>query len=206
MPIKLFKGYKRFLSGYSSRHREALSKLSEGQSPTIAILSCCDSRVDPSVIFDTVLGDIFVIRNVANLVPPFESEGNYRGTSAALEFAVTRLKVKHIVILGHARCGGIQMLLSEHDAEHSDFLGAWMSIAKQAVVRVKQQNNAIEGEALAQACEKEAAILSMENLMTFPWIHDRVHQGALTLHVWYYDLESGSLEVLKSQGCYGDEE
>lgn len=198
MPLQLFEGYQRFLSGYFSRHREELFELAKKQSPTIAIISCCDSRVDPSVIFDAALGDIFVIRNIANLVPPFESEGNHHGTSASLEFAVTKLGVKYVVILGHARCGGIKMLLSGNDEGDSDFLDQWMSIARQAIERVQQQKNSIKDEDMAQACEKASAILSMENLMTFPWIRDRVKQGELSLHAWYYDMEGGSLELLSN--------
>lgn len=197
MPVQLFEGYQRFLSGYLASHREELSELAKGQSPTVAIVSCCDSRVDPSVIFDTALGDIFVIRNVANLVPPFEPGGNYHGTSAALEFAVTKLKVKHIVILGHARCGGINTLLSEEGTPQGDFIGRWMSIARQAMERV--QKDRLNAEEIAAACEKESALLSLENLLTFPWISDRVQQGQLTVHAWYYDLENGRLERLSER-------
>ena len=197
MPVQLFEGYQRFLSGYLASHREELSELAKGQSPTVAIVSCCDSRVDPSVIFDTALGDIFVIRNVANLVPPFEPGGNYHGTSAALEFAVTKLKVKHIVILGHARCGGINTLLSEEGTPQGDFIGRWMSIARQAMERV--QKDMLNAAEIAAACEKESALLSLENLLTFPWISDRVQQGQLTVHAWYYDLENGRLERLSER-------
>ena len=202
MPVQLFEGYQRFLSGYLVSHREELSKLAKGQSPTIAMVACCDSRVDPSVIFDTSLGDIFVIRNVANLVPPFEPwrsnpfepRGTYHGTSAALEFAVTRLMVEHIVILGHARCGGIMALLSEEGTPQGVFIGRWMSIAKKALERVKKDT--LNAEEIATACEKQSALLSLENLLTFPWVNDRVQKGLLTLHAWYYDLENGRLERL----------
>jgi len=104
---KLTAGYERFRNGYYQRNRDRLEQLAQQQNPEVAIISCCDSRVDPSILFDVEPGDIFVIRNVANLVPPFETKGDYHGTSAALEFAVTCLKVKQILVLGHANCGGI---------------------------------------------------------------------------------------------------
>ncbi|MBF0175348.1 MAG: carbonic anhydrase [Magnetococcales bacterium] len=196
IPTKLLDGYKRFISGYFSHNQAALHKLIEGQAPEVAIVACCDARVDPAFIFDVSPGDIFVIRNVANLVPPFEAEGHYHGTSAALEFAVTKLLVKHIVILAHARCGGIQTLLDKDDNVPSDFLGKWMSIARKARESVLQHNPTMSGQERARACEKAAALHSRGNLMTFPWVAARVKQGTLTLHAWYYDLENGSLEQL----------
>ncbi|MBF0152675.1 MAG: carbonic anhydrase [Magnetococcales bacterium] len=196
MPTRLLDGYQRFLAGYFSENREALLKLANRQSPEVAIVACCDARVDPAIIFDVAPGDIFVIRNVANLVPPFEAEGHYHGTSAALEFAVTGLQVQHVVILGHANCGGIKSLMSGKSGQQSDFLNQWMSIAAKAMEQVQQQGHGLSDEEKLHACEKMAAIHSMENLMTFPWISDRVLRGTLTLHAWYYDLSHGCLEQL----------
>ena len=117
---KLSKGYERFRQGYFQRNRSRLEQLAEKQTPEIAMISCCDSRVDPGILFDVEPGDLFVIRNVANLVPPFETRGDYHGTSAALEFAVTSLQVKQVVVLGHANCGGIRALMDNDSTIESD--------------------------------------------------------------------------------------
>ncbi|MBF0136467.1 MAG: carbonic anhydrase [Magnetococcus sp. DMHC-1] len=199
MPTRLLDGYQRFLAGYFSKNREALLELARGQSPEVAIVACCDSRVDPAIIFDVAPGDVFVIRNVANLVPPFESEGRYHGTSAALEFAVTGLQVKHVVVLGHANCGGIKTLMSGKSSNwKSDFLDQWMFIAADAIEQVRQLGGNLSESERMHACEKAAAIHSRKNLMTFPWIRERVHKGTLSLHAWYYDLGNGSLDQLAS--------
>lgn len=130
---RLVAGYRRFRSGYYAAHHQALTALAhEGQSPEVCIVSCSDSRVDPSLILDCEPGELFVVRNVANLVPPIEAEGLYHGTSAAIEFAVCGLEVAHIIVLGHGHCGGIQALLSGVATHHSrgGFIAAWMSIAR----------------------------------------------------------------------------
>ena len=197
MPTRLLDGHKRFLSGYFQDNKDKLLSLAQGQAPSIAIISCCDARVDPAIIFDTAPGDLFVIRNVANLVPPFENAGNYHGTSAALEYAVTKLHVQHIVVLGHARCGGIQALLSGDGVIlQSDFLNLWMSIAKPVSEHIFQQEHVMSDEETAILFERAMLSQSRNNLLTFPWVRSRTDQGLLTLHAWYYDLGDGSLEQL----------
>ncbi len=200
MPDALIRGYRRFKDGYFKQHEEQLKQLARGQSPRIAMISCCDSRVDPGVVFDAEPGDLFVIRNVANLVPPNEPDGRYHGTSAALEFAVTGLEVSHVVVLGHAQCGGINSLLTRSHQYRSDsFIDDWMQIAEPVRLEIEACTELATPRQRQTACEQRAICLSLDNLMTFPWIRQRVTEGSLTLHGWYYDLETGSLQTWDQQ-------
>ncbi len=195
---KLITGYKCFRGGYYEENREQLVKLArKGQSPKIAVIACCDSRVDPAIITQSAPGELFVIRNVANLVPPCEGEGVWHGTSAALQFAVCDLQVEHIIVLGHARCGGINALLKQQPVgTDKGFIESWMSIADKARQRVLSRSDLQSFEAQCHACELEAIAVSLLNLQTFPWIAEAVEGGRLQLHGWYYDLEAGDLLFL----------
>lgn len=199
MADKLFKGYKRFREGYFEKNKHKLEQLAESQAPEIAMVSCCDSRVDPGILFDVDPGEIFVIRNVANLVPPYETSGNYHGTSAALEFAVTCLMVKQIVVLGHANCGGIRALM-ENDTSFAaeSFIGSWMNLAAAAKKEVMAREDLQDKQQRIDACEKTAVSHSLRNLMLYPWIQERVESGQLELLGCFYDLHSGDLLVLDS--------
>lgn len=193
---RLVAGYLRFRSGYYAAHRGALTALArEGQTPEVCIVSCSDSRVDPGRILDCGPGELFVVRNVASLVPPIEAEGLYHGTSAAIEFAVCGLEVTHLIVLGHGHCGGIQALLDGVSTHHprGGFIAAWMSIADAARGRVLAQDSLASPQARARACEQEAIKLSLQNLMTFPWVSERVEQDTLKLNGWYYDLDHADL-------------
>lgn len=194
---KLIKGYERFRNGYFHRNQARLEQLAEKQTPDIAMVSCCDSRVDPGILFDIEPGDIFVIRNVANLVPPFETKGDYHGTSAALEFAVTCLHVKQIVVLGHANCGGIKALMENHTSFQSHgFIDRWMHLAESSKKEVLARKDLNTPEQRINACEKTAVSYSLKNLMTYPWIGSQVEVGSLELVGCYYDLRSGELALL----------
>jgi carbonic anhydrase len=195
---KLIAGYQRFREGYYQAHREQLSKLAEeGQSPKIALISCSDSRVDPSVILDCEPGDLFVIRNVANLVPPCEDQDSLHGTSAALEFAVTGLEVESIIVLGHTQCGGIQALMDTPSSHSTDtFIGKWMqqlAEVRREILNDKSIHSKVERYS---CCERKGVQHSLQNLMTFPWIKERVENGSLKLHGWRYDLSSSELCAL----------
>ena len=195
---KLTAGYERFRKGYYQRNRTRLEELAEKQTPEVAIISCCDSRVDPSILFDVEPGDVFVIRNVANLVPPYETRGDYHGTSAALEFAVTCLKVKQILILGHANCGGIRALMEkDNTVTASGFIDSWMQIAAPAKEKVLARKELDTLELQTDACERTAVAYSLKNLMSYPWIRDRVAANKLNLVGCYYDLHSGELVDIK---------
>ena len=191
---KLLKGYERFRNGYYQNNRKQLEKLAQQQAPDVAMISCCDSRVDTGILFDAEPGEIFVIRNVANLVPPFELQGDYHGTSAALEFAVTCLKVKEVMVLGHANCGGIRALMeNDGNIKKDGFIDRWMQIAAPAKKEVLARNDLNSLDEKIDACEKTAIRYSLRNLLTHPWIRERVEQGKLQLVGYYYELHNGQL-------------
>ncbi|MEI6897247.1 MAG: carbonic anhydrase [Psychromonas sp.] len=198
---KLIAGYQRFRIGYYQANREQLLKLAkEGQFPKIALISCSDSRVDPSVILDCEPGDLFVIRNVANLVPPCEDQDSLHGTSAALEFAVTDLEVESIIVLGHTQCGGIQALM-DTPVSHSSatFIGKWMQQLAEVREEILNDKNIHSKEDRYNCCERKGVQHSLQNLMTFPWIKERVENGSLKLHGWRYDLSSSELCALDNR-------
>jgi carbonic anhydrase len=191
---KLLKGYERFRNGYFQRNREQLEKLAQQQAPDVAMVSCCDSRVDTGILFDAEPGEIFVIRNVANLIPPYELKGDYHGTSAALEFAVTCLKVKEVMVLGHANCGGIRALMeNDGNIKKDGFIDRWMQIAAPAKEDVLARDDLNNINEQIDACEKTAISYSLRNLLTHPWVRERVEQGKLQLVGYYYELHNGQL-------------
>lgn len=193
---KLVNGFKRFHKQNYEENRALFDRLSkQGQSPKTIVVGCCDSRVDPAIVTDCDPGDLFIIRNVANLVPPFETSGNYHGTSAALEFGVRHLQVENIVVLGHAQCGGIRALMNQAPgAEPQEgFISSWMNVASNARNRVLSRMHGEPLEIQARACEQEGILVSLDNLLTFPWILERVAQKKLALHGWYFDMERGEL-------------
>ncbi len=191
---KLLKGNERFRNGYFQRNREQLEKLAQQQAPDVAMVSCCDSRVDTGILFDAEPGEIFVIRNVANLIPPYELKGDYHGTSAALEFAVTCLKVKEIMVLGHANCGGIRALMeNDGNIKEDGFIDRWMQIAAPAKKEVLTRNDLNTFDEKLDACEKTAISYSLRNLLTHPWVRQRVEKGELQLVGYYYELHNGQL-------------
>ena len=169
----------------------------EGQRPRAMVISCCDSRVHVTSIFGADQGEFFIHRNIANLVPPYEPDGDHHGTSAAVEYAVTALKVAHLIVLGHSNCGGVQGCLdmcsgnAPHLEETSSFVGRWMDILRPGYERVKDANNPQDQ---ARALEKEAVLVSLENLMTFPFIREAVETDQLTLHGLWTDIGEGGLE------------
>ncbi|HXP97866.1 MAG TPA: carbonic anhydrase [Telmatospirillum sp.] len=192
---RLIEGFRLFHQTYYQQHRDMFDQLAQGQSPKAMVISCCDSRVDPALIFNASPGDIFTLRNVANLVPPFSPDGNYHGTSAAIEFAVGSLNVEHIIILGHARCGGITALLGAHEGE---FIGPWMRMAEPARDIALAQVGDGDHELLHRVCELETIKLSLANLAAFPCVQRRVADGTLALHGWYFDIEKGELLAMEN--------
>ncbi len=192
----LIEGFHRFREQHFTDDDALYRQLvQEGQTPRILVVACCDSRVDPALVLDCAPGDLFVIRNVANLVPPAESRsGGRHGTSAALEYGVCTLGVKHIIVLGHAHCGGIRALMSGRRMNNDDsFINNWMRLAEDARTLTEQELADGAPEARARACEQRAILGSLDNLMTFSWVRERVEQGTLALHGWYFDIECGEL-------------
>jgi len=194
-PPRLVDGYRSFLGERFARERSRYARLAEtGQRPEIMIFGCCDSRVSPEVIFDASPGELFVVRNVANLVPPYAPDGDYHGTSAALEFGVQALRVKHIVVLGHADCGGIRAFANEAaPLSPGDFIGKWMTMIAPAAERIGARGR--DGADYLQRLERAAIEQSLLNLATFPYVRQRVEAGALELHGAYFGVASGVLLV-----------
>ncbi|MDH3641420.1 MAG: carbonic anhydrase [Gammaproteobacteria bacterium] len=193
---KLTAGYKEFRDGRFREQRTTYETLvDEGQKPKVALVACADSRVDPAIVLQADPGDLFVVRNVANLVPPCEREGHYHGTSAALEYAVEHLQVDHLIVLGHAHCGGIRSLFEMQAEDEDGFVPPWMSLVRSAYLRVEGTMPDASLEVKARHCEQSAVLVSLENLMTFPFISERVGNGKLRLHGWYIDIRSCDLYV-----------
>jgi carbonic anhydrase len=189
-------GFERFQERYFGGDESVFARLRQGQSPRALVISCCDSRADPGMLMGAGPGEIFVVRNVANLVPPYRNGAEMPGIRADIEFAVKSLNVERIIILGHSGCGGIGALMDGEGVggiSQYEFIGAWVSIAAAARERVLRE---MAGETRAvqrKACEQGAISLSLTNLMSFPWIRERVEAGSLTLHGWYFDIDTGEL-------------
>ena len=195
----LLEGYAEFKQGRYLAQRELYEKLeSEGQSPKALFIACCDSRCDPSIITEASPGELFVIRNVANLVPPYAPDDQHHGTSAAIEFAVRHLKVEHIIVMGHAQCGGVKHLWENGGQQDAadDFLTPWVNIgedARQEVIAKRKNEPDLDPQL---ALEYEVVKLSLRNLLTFGWLKERVDAGELQLHGWYFGIASGQLRHL----------
>ncbi|GGC50477.1 carbonic anhydrase [Chelatococcus reniformis] len=202
-PAQLTQGYRAFLDSRFPGERRRFEILAErGQSPEVMIIGCCDSRVSPEVIFDASPGEMFVVRNVANLVPPFETGGDYHGTSAALEFAVQALKVKHIVVLGHQSCGGIKAFANKADPlSPGDFIGSWMTLIAPAAERLDESLTDAQRTAADYVTRLELAAieLSLRNLLTFPCVRTLVERGQLALHGAYFGVANGVLMIRDPQ-------
>ncbi len=199
-PISLLDGYRNFMSGRYADARDRYRQLAEnGQNPTTLVIACCDSRAAPELIFDAGPGELFVIRNVANMVPPYEPDGHFHSTSAALEFAVQALKVKNIVVMGHGRCGGIRAAL-DPDAEPlspGDFIGRWMSLVRPAAEQIGS-NDVMTPAERQTALERVSIRNSISNLRTFPEIKVLEDEGHLQLHGAWFDISTGELWVMDS--------
>jgi carbonic anhydrase len=196
-PDRLIDGYRAFLYGRLPLEQSRYRELAEhGQSPEIMIIGCADSRVSPEVIFNARPGEMFVVRNVANLVPPYEPHHETQhGTSAALEFGVQALRVKHIVVLGHAFCGGIRAFADEQEPlSPGDYIGRWMSQIAPAAERLGPRGKDDDGTYLHRL-EFASVELGLQNLMTFPWVRNQVERGQLHLHGAYFGVAAGRLLV-----------
>jgi carbonic anhydrase len=198
----LVDGYRRFHSADWRRQRERWEKLKTGQEPKVMVIACSDSRVDPAQIFDVLPGEIFVVRNVANLVPPCETGGGRHGVSAALEFAVTQLKVGEIVVMGHGKCGGCKAALSEAFADakpgEGGFIDNWVHLLDDARDKVKAEYGT--GADAERAMELESVRLSIANLHTFPFVQKAVDAGELTIHGAYFAIADGQLHIMDDGG------
>jgi carbonic anhydrase len=196
---KILAGYQVFRKKYAHGDTSVMQYLSHyGQQPQTMVIACCDSRVDPALILQCDPGDLFVVRNVANIVPPYEIDDTHHGTSAALEFGICFLGIKQIILLGHSQCGGIQALLSRDKIEN-DFITNWVSVIK------NHDGNTLNED----DCAKLALKQSFQNCLTFPWIKDRVIKKDLTIHLWFFDIKTGQIftysDVKKEYEVLNDE-
>ena len=204
-PSNLLAGYRRFRETRYEAEKSRWRALAEGQSPRAIIIACCDSRADPATIFDTDPGEIFVVRNVANLVPPFEGGGGRHGVSAALEFAVTQLGVSEVVVMGHERCGGIQAALTGqfHDAPNGEggFVANWMSQIDERAAEIAATHGT--GEDAARVLEEVAIRQSLANLRTFPFVVEREGAGTLKVVGCHFSIREGQLYMLdEAEDCF----
>ena len=199
---EMIDGYHKFHDEDWAKERERWDELATGQSPKVMIISCADSRVDPATIFGTRPGETFVVRNVAALVPPFDQGGGLHGVSAAVEFAVTKLKVEEIVVMGHGACGGVSAALTQSlkDTKPGEggFVAEWIGLLDEARDKVAAEHGT--GEEGQTALEKEGVKVSIENLKTFPFIQEALDDGSLKLHGAVFAIADGKLRVLKDDG------
>lgn len=199
----LIEGYRRFRASGWSAQRERWAQLAEGQSPKVMVIACSDSRVDPAQIFDASAGEMFVVRNVANLVPPFEPDNGRHGVSAALEFAVTQLQVEEIIVMGHGFCGGCAAALTGQFSGarpgEGGFIAHWIDLLEDARTRVLQTHSEPLAREAFRAMEHEAVRVSLRNLRTFPWVREREESGVLKLHGAFFAISDGALHLLDEE-------
>lgn len=191
---QFIEGFQRFQNKYFAGEEPLYNKLNNGQNPTTLLIGCCDSRVDPALLLDCDPGDIFVVRNVANLVPPCDESNLQQGVSSAIQFAVESLNVKRIIVMGHEKCGGISALMQGYQPTSKvDFIGQWMKMAEPVKQKILQQLTTLSVEQQNRACELGTIIMSLNNLRSFPWIAEREAKGEIALHGWYFDMSQGAL-------------
>lgn len=194
---KLVEGYQAFYKRYQgSEFSEYRETHATGQKPGIMTIACSDSRVNPALLTQAGLGEIFMVNNVANLVPPYkEGKDTHHSTSAAIEYAVQHLKVSHIIILGHSGCGGIKALMEGVPSEEDvySFIEPWMQIAKDAKETVKSKYADLPDAEQLTCCEKESLQVSLRNLRTFPWVAKAIEEDRLQIHAWYFDVPTGDM-------------
>ncbi len=199
-PDELLSGYRAFKGGRYKSVQERYRRLAaEGQSPTTMVIACCDSRAAPETIFDSGPGEIFVMRNVANLVPPYAPDGAFTATSAALEYAVQSLKVQHILVLGHARCGGVNAALNpmEQPLSPGDFVGKWIDLMSTTAEAVS--SGEMSAEEKQTEMERASLRQSIANLRTFPFVESLEAENRLSLHAAWFDISDGDLWVMNAE-------
>ncbi len=191
---RLIKGYQEFRKQYFEEKKYIYDELTiHGQHPKILVIACSDSRVDPVIVTNCMPGELFVIRNVANLVPPYEKDNSYHGTSAALEYGVCSLGIKHIIVFGHSNCGGITNLLNLKNKSHKpkEFVDKWTELAKPALKQTLKEHEDASLQEKVYFCGQYSLINSLNNLRTFPWVKERETARELFLHAWNFNLSTG---------------
>ncbi len=192
---KFIRGFQQFQQKYFSDQQDLFDDLRRGQKPKTLLIGCCDSRADPALLTGSDPGDMFVIRNVANLIPPFQIGNTVQGVSSAVEFAINALNVERVIVLGHQHCGGIRALMqgTSKAVSPSGFVERWMSLADAARERVLAELPNHSPDAQLRAAELASILVSLQNLLTYPWIADKVERNELSVHGWYFDIDRGAL-------------
>lgn len=187
---KCLNGYKTFQAKYHAGDQSTMAMLAEhGQQPRVMVVSCCDSRVDPGIIMQCDPGELFVVRNVGNIIPPFENDELHHGTSAALEFAICYLGIKHLIILGHSQCGGLHAYLNQETLHQDDFITHWVSLASKNSSNCKDRKSMSDTDTFA----KYSLNRSYQNCLTFPWIKQRLQDNQLQIHQWFFSIKEAQL-------------
>lgn len=194
MPVESFiAGFSDFRKTYHEGEDSLYAELHKGQDPQAIVVACCDSRVDPALLLGCAPGDIFVVRNIANLIPHASQAAEQDSTIAALAYGVMHLHIDHIVVLGHSDCGGIKALCSLDAEQVQPQLGSWLKTAHPAVDATLEHFPRLDKAELVEACQKTSLLLSMDNLLSWDWIRERVEKGSLFLHAWFFEMEKGDL-------------
>lgn len=192
-------GFHHFRANYFLKEKEFFESLAHSQSPKTLVIACCDSRTDPAIVLGCKPGDLFVVRSVAAIVPPPEKAGEYDAVMAAVEYGVKHLDVDHIVVMGHSNCGGIAGLFNPQAVRKERFTSKWISLACPAVERINEENSQEDLIQRMRLSEEAAVLLSIENLLSYPWIEEAVQAQSLSLHALYYDMREGTLNVWNSE-------
>lgn len=197
---KLIKGVHQFQTDYFNSHREMFEQLSLGQHPRILFITCCDSRIDPNLITQTQPGELFIIRNIGNIIPPYGKTTGAEG--AAIEYAVQELGIKEIIVCGHSHCGAIKGLLQLGNlAEEMPLVYDWLKYAEATRQVIKENYQGYEGKDLLNVAIEENVLTQIENLRTYPAIHSKIHRGQLNIHAWVYKIETGGVVVYSAERC-----
>lgn len=197
---KFIKGVHQFQTDYFNSHREMFEQLSLGQHPRILFITCCDSRIDPNLITQTQPGELFIIRNIGNIIPPYGKTTGAEG--AAIEYAVQELGIKEIIVCGHSHCGAIKGLLQLGNlVEEMPLVYDWLKYAEATRQVIKENYQGYEGEDLLNVAIEENVLTQIENLRTYPAIHSKIHRGQLNIHAWVYKIETGGVVVYSAERC-----
>ncbi len=193
----LIEGFRSFKHKYSDTDQSVFKALVElGQQPTILVFACCDSRVDPAIITESKAGDMLVVRNLANIVPPYTDGQEYQAIKAAIEYAISFLHVEHVIVMGHSRCGGIRTLVNRLiDGDSPGHpMQQWTAIAEPAAIAALKANPGADRDTITCDCSRRTVGISLKNLAEYPWIADALERGKLQLHGWYFDLNKFALQ------------
>lgn len=196
---ELITGFHGFRNEYLLKDKEFFEQLAHGQSPKTLVIACCDSRTDPAIILGCKPGDLFVVRSIAAIVPDKDSAGKHDAVIAAIEYGIKHLEVHDIVVMGHSNCGGIHGLLNPDKIRSEEFISRWVSLALPAVQRIDHENPGIDARMRCRLYEEGSVLLSIENLLSYEWVHEPVQAGRLCLHAVYYDLGRARLALWNSE-------